>query len=462
MLAAMSHRTFIAAALALAAAAGAAQAQRIVIEPGLEVLAGEPLAVRLADLPAGRSFSLRSSRLLRDSMGGAMRVHAAEARFEAPSAGGTLDLATAPPLPGGSWSGADARGPFWSMLPAADSIEGRELNRIRFELKDDAGRVLDSQTLHLMPVLPGVQRRPAPGFDGAVFASLPGTVKRPALILLGGSEGGSTITNDAPRYASRGFAVLALPYYSPPGWSVTGPTPPELPGLPAAFADIPIDRLQAARDWLAVQPEVDASRIGLVGTSKGAEFALLAGTKFDWVRAIVAYVPSDVVWEGWGRGTLPGQRSSFAWQGKPLDFVPYKDFASEFAGFATGAPVLIRRPHDKGRAAHADRVAAARIPVEAIAAPVLVAGGHDDQIWSSGAMAEAIAATRAKAGRETVALVYRDAGHYLGGHGYNPTTQYNVGPMKAGGSPAADAQAQGEIFPAVMRFLQRVLGPVPR
>ena len=76
-----------------------------------------------------------------------------------------------------------------------------------------------------------VQRRKVDAFEGAVFASLPGETRRPALILLGGSEGGSAITHDAAAWASRGYAVLALPYYSPPGWGPTGPTPPELPSL---------------------------------------------------------------------------------------------------------------------------------------------------------------------------------------------------------------------------------------
>ena len=172
-------------------------------------------------------------------------------------------------------------------------------------------------------------------------------------------------------------------------------------------------------------------------------------------------VPSDVVWEGWGPGTVSGQRSSFSWKGAPLPFVPYKDFDKELAGFATGAEVKIRRPQDAGRAAHPERVAPARIPVQAIAAPVLVAGGHDDQVWDSGGMAENIAAARARAGLPTVSLVYRDAGHFLGGTGYGPTTQYNAGPSKSGGTPAANARAQADIFPRVFDFLARALGPVP-
>jgi dienelactone hydrolase len=53
--------------------------------------------------------------------------------------------------------------------------------------------------------------------------------------VLGGSEGGGSFARDrAPRFASRGFAVLGLPYYSP------GRGEREIPELPAAFADIPV------------------------------------------------------------------------------------------------------------------------------------------------------------------------------------------------------------------------------
>ena len=161
-----------------------------------------------------------------------------------------------------------------------------------------------------------------------------------------------------------------------------------------------------------------------------------------------------------GPGIAVGQRSGFAWKGQPLPFVPYQDFDKEFAGFATGADVKIRRPQDAGRAAHPERVAPARIPVETIAAPVLVAGAHDDQVWDSGSMAQNIADSRGKAGRTTVALVYRDAGHALGGTGWGPTTQYNAGPSKIGGTPAATARAQAEVFVRTFEFLAQSLGPV--
>jgi hypothetical protein len=445
--------------VAAALAVGAASAQRIQVQPS-PLLAGQPLSIELNELQPGQTVALTTERTVREFTGQTRRFRA-QSRFVA-DAQGRVNLATQAPAAGSSYSGADVRGPLWSMAGTADPHDDLPTGRVLFKLhKADAtdAAPLAQATLEIRQALPEVQTRKAEPFEGAVFAALPGASKRPALILLGGSEGGSAIKRDAPHYASYGYAVLALPYYSPSQWSPTGPQPAELPSLPDKFVNVPVDRLQAARDWLAQQSEVDASRIGVIGTSKGAEFALLAGTKMDWIRAVVAYVPTDVVWEGWGQGVAEGSSSSFAWKGEPFAFVSYKDFNAEFSGFATGQDVKIRRPHDKGRAASPpERIAAARIPVERIAAPVMVVGGGDDQLWASGPMAEAIVAGRKNSRFETLAVVDAEAGHFLGGTGTGPTTHYNNDPMKNGGTPAANARTQAKAHAALLAFLERSLG----
>jgi dienelactone hydrolase len=457
-----------------------AQAQAIAVSPSTTLLAGDPASIRITGLKPGAEVTVQSWRQVREYTG-ELKPYGAQAHLVA-DAQGHIALATAVPLPGSSYTEADLRGLFWSQQPepapagVALPPEGQVLLRVMLRVmprlpgaSQAVGHTgahpapLAEQTITLRRAWPQVQSRPASHFVGAVFAHLPNTpgAKRPALIILGGSEGGSMITRDAPVWASRGYAVLALPYYSPPGWGPTGPTAQELPGLPEAFADIPLERLEEARAWLQQQPEVDATRIGVLGTSKGAEFALAAAVRMPWIRSVVAYVPSDVIWEGWGPGIEPGKRSSFSWKGQPLPFVPYQGFAEEFANIQRGEPVLFRRPQDRGRAAHPARVAPARIAVEDIAAPVMVIGAHDDQVWDSGGMAENIERARRAAGRETVALVYREGGHALGGAAWSPTTQYNAAPFKMGGTPASAAAAQADSFARVLAFLQRTLGPVP-
>jgi dienelactone hydrolase len=369
--------------------------------------------------------------------------------FSAPQ--GALDLATAKPL-SGTYADADIHGLFWSMSP----VEGGELGGLQpLQVKLTAtveGRVLTSATIEFIDSLPEVKIEQVKQFPGAVFATLPASARRPALIVLGGSEGGGWVARDrSPRFASRGFAVLGLPYYSP------GAKEREIPELPAAFADIPVDRLDAAFEWLKTRPEVDASRVALVGVSKGAEFVLIAASRFKWITSVVAIAPTDVVWEGWGPGVEPGTRSSFAFDGKPLPFVPYREFAEELAGFRTGREVKMRRFQDKGRAADPAAAVKARIEVEKFRGPLLVIGGHDDQVWASGMMAQNISERRAAAGLATTALIFPEAGHSLSGNGWMPTTQYNVGPSKSGGTPRANADAQAQAFPETIAFLKRTL-----
>lgn len=278
---------------------------------------------------------------------------------------------------------------------------------------------------------------------GAFFAVPEGDGPFPAIILLGGSEGGDRGSRgSAPKFLAQGYAVLGIPYYSP-AW---GDAKQQFPELPRAFADIPVDKLAIAQDWLAARDDIKADDIGIYGISKGAEMALLAGAKIEGFAAIAAIVPSDVVWEGWGPGTVNGESSSFSWQGESLSFVPYGGLAEEFAN-PTGpnGRVRMRLPHDLGRNANPDRAVAAKIAVEAIDEPVLVAGGDADLVWNSGEMAQIIAERRAEAGLETVSLVFTDAGHFLSGDGSRET-----------GNPA-NGEAQKVIWPATLDFFAKHL-----
>jgi len=152
--------------------------------------------------------------------------------------------------------------------------------------------------------------------------------------------------------------------------------------------------------------------------SKGAEFALIAASQYSWIGAVVAVVPSDVVWEGWG-GAGP-TTASFALGGKPLAFQPYGGMDVELAKAARGEAMDLRRAHLAGRAAYPNRLAAARIPIERFkGALLLVAGGHD-QIWPSAEMAANIVTARRSANLTTELISAFDANHFLGSPGTEP------------------------------------------
>jgi len=267
------------------------------------------------------------------------------------------------------------------------------------------------------------------------FLTLPsGTGPHPVIIVLGGSEGSDSAARTfTKRFVPQGYAVLGLPYYGPREGSKG-----HIPGIPNAFQDIAVDQLATARDYLTTRQDIRADDIAIYGVSKGAEMALLAGSLIDGFAAIAAIVPSDVVWEGWGSARKTG---SFSWQGEPLPWVPYEGMGQEFQNPTgpNGRPRL-RLPHDKGRNANPDRAVAARIKVENIDEPVLVAGGDADLVWNSGEMAQSIAERRVEAGLPTVSLIFTDAGHFLSGDGSRET-----------GNPA-NGEAQKVIWPATLEF----------
>jgi len=297
---------------------------------------------------------------------------------------------------------------------------------------------------------PEIVATPVPGVPHVVLYSQAGQAARPVVVILHGAEGGTEAGDRfGPILARQGYAAVGLPYYSP-NWGEFGP-PPALPDLAGSFIDIRIEQLADLREALRALPAADVERFGLLGASKGSEFALSAAARYDWIDAVVAYTPTDVVWEGWGLEMIEaeGTRSSFSFGGQALPFMPYRGFVE---GLLAGpGQADLRAIHVNGRADHPDREAEARIPVEAFGgALLLVAGGKDSQ-WDSAAAASAIKAARDAAGRETIALIYPDAGHDLVGDGGARDASLS------GGTPEANAEARADAWPQVLAFLDRTL-----
>ncbi len=306
--------------------------------------------------------------------------------------------------------------------------------------------------LDMASVPPAVAEAPVDGFPHARLYRLADRKARPVVVILPGAEGGDGAGRRfGPILAQLGYVAVSLPYYSP-NWGPHAP-PPEYPDLPGSFVDLPVDRLDALRGALRSIPGADTRRIGLFAGSKGAEFALIAASRYPWIKAVVAYAPSDLVWEGWGLETVEaeGTRSSFSFGGKALPFMPYRGFTE---GLLAGPKADLRAIHENGRADHPDREAAARIPVEAYHGRLMLIAGDRDQLWNSGAMARNIVASRRKAGLATVAFIYPEAGHDLaGGSG-----EARADP-RGGGTPEANARARVESWPQVVAFLKGALRP---
>lgn len=189
----------------------------------------------------------------------------------------------------------------------------------------------------------------------------------------------------------------------------------------------------------------DCDHVIVVGTSFGAEAALLSGAHSADVAAVVAFAPSDLVWAGVrGDGSTT---SHWTLGGVPLPCMPFDEtWESDHE-----IPAFVGL-YEASRRHFPDRLGAAAIPVERIDQVVLVAGG-DDQVWPALPMAQSISARRASHGLDTVLLTDPAAGHraILPGE---PVVTGGI-TMRRGGTDAADRRLGAVAWPHIQRLLQR-------
>ncbi|MXG87993.1 acyl-CoA thioester hydrolase/BAAT C-terminal domain-containing protein [Nocardioides flavescens] len=203
---------------------------------------------------------------------------------------------------------------------------------------------------------------------------------------------------------------------------------------------VPLESFEEPLAWLHER----CDRLVVLGTSRGAEAALLLGSLHAEVDAVVAVSPSHVVWAA--LSDRRPQTSSWTRGGEPLPFVPYDDDWVP----PTDPPEYVGQYHS-ALARFADRVPAARIPVERIAGEVVLSSGGDDRLWPAGAYADEIARRRAAYGLDTVALHEPAAGHRVLLPGETPQPARLV----HGGTPAADAALGTRLWSELVRLTGR-------
>ncbi len=220
---------------------------------------------------------------------------------------GEINLSTAQPTVG-TYSSPDITGIFWSMTPVKNDKKRPKtpLKPLETKLVLMRGqKILTSTSVIRHVVSPKVDRFPIreEGLVGTFFRHSKNE-RLPTVIVLGGSEGGLREGN-AALLASHGFNTLALAYFG-------------IEDLPKELVRIPLDYIENAIDWLRDHPNVDATKLGIFGTSKGGELALLSATKFSSIKAVVGYVPSGVVYPGIGQSAVGV--SSWQFKGEALPF----------------------------------------------------------------------------------------------------------------------------------------------
>ncbi|TVR88979.1 MAG: hypothetical protein EA411_03475 [Saprospirales bacterium] len=183
----------------------------------------------------------------------------------------------------------------------------------------------------------------------------------PALLVLGGSEGGNAYGRNWGPYLTQelGIGVLALSYHG-------------VDGLPDKLESIPLEYFLYAWEFIKKQPGVDSASMGIMGVSKGGELALLLGSGFLETSAVIAAVPSNVVWQGINFGNWLEQNSSWSFEGKDLPYQPY-DMSRGFGKILNFYLAGAENPESEE----------VIIPVEDINAPLLLFSGSRDLIWPS-------------------------------------------------------------------------------
>lgn len=153
---------------------------------------------------------------------------------------------------------------------------------------------------------------------GRLYRPADGGQSHPGVIVFHGSEGGGRAYNglQAQHLAMHGYAALAYCYYQ----CLTGMG--DISDPPVEFIDISIDKPFAAFKWLKSSRYVDGHKMAIVGTSKGAELALLitalTTANGDGPNVVAAHAVTDVVELGFSWNWY----SKKCWIGSPKQWNP--------------------------------------------------------------------------------------------------------------------------------------------
>ncbi len=298
----LSRRNFVTGATASAVIAtpriSAAAGPTIRVQPDND-LQDIPLSIRLSGFFPRQLVMVTAEMVTRDHFrwrSAAMFVVGAD---------GEVDVGTTAPV-GGFYSGVSPMGLIWSMEgigrpeSEAPTTSVRLPVTVTFRAEARNGERAEASVIRAL-VGPGVTSKPL-AEDGllGVWYLPPGDGPHPAVIVLGGSEGGLPGRSAAPLLASHGYATLALAYFG-------------LPGLPRGLVNIPLEYFGRAIAHVRATIAPRNDFVAVHGGSRGGELALLVASLSADIRAVVAVVPSGVVSGAIGPSEFGDSRPRGAW-----------------------------------------------------------------------------------------------------------------------------------------------------
>lgn len=260
-------------------------------------------------------------------------------------------------------------------------------------------------------------------------------------VVLGGSMGGIPEPL-ARRVAECGITAFAFGYFG-------------APGLPSALVEIPLELPEAGIE-LFRDRYASGRHVGLVGTSKGAELALLLASQLPrTIGPTVAISPSCVTWYGLDMNDFSSmRRSSWTRHGAPWPFLPLPE--GRMPAF-TDRGMRTDDCYDLSNY-EAEAIDAARIPIEQALGPILLLSGDDDHLWPAASMAGELTERMKRNGRsaDTTSVVYPSAGHVFAVREFMPPPgSPGSPPFDFGGGPEADSRAASDAWSRIATFLSR-------
>jgi dienelactone hydrolase len=336
-------------------------------------LIDECIEISISNLAAQEVITIKASCQDKDH-----NTWVSQAIFEADDAG-VVNLTKQAPI-SGTYKKVDSMGLFWSMAPIDRKIQHFSFDKNELEVCLSVfshNELKGQKTILRLLVSPDVEKRKIRehGIVGTFF--YPQNIKNaPGIIVVPGSSGGIP-ENKAQLLASHGYAVLALGYFG-------------LDGLPKSLDNIRLEYFQNAMQWLKRQPEVNNRPIALLGSSRGGELVLLLAATFaQEINAVIACVPSSLVYSGFPQVDKP----AWTYKNSPITFMPspyFEDIANAVKeGFVADHKGTFEDPWEitphflYGMKKNHHAIEDATIPVENIRCPLLIISGEKDALWPS-------------------------------------------------------------------------------
>jgi len=319
----------------------------------------------------------------------------------------------------GTYTGLAPMGLFWSMKGGAGlgPYFGGTVNVTALVKNTVIGRA----TLRRLGKANGVTEAAlsvrSAGFLGRYYRPAPGTNTHVPVLLIGGSEGGLSMTGEAALFASHGYPALDVAYFG-------------AYGLPRNLERIQLEYFVRAARWLDRRPGVDGHRLVVYGVSRGTEAAMLLAARFPKLFAsVVILSPLARVNPAFVPGSLGGGGTAWTLGGRPL--APTGTF----------------------------------LPFRSVRADVFITAGlEDDLALGYTGEREIVAGLAHLPHRRVVSTVYQHAGHFVdtaipylpvGGTYYNDALDVDE---SVGGTAAGDSAARADEWPRILRFIGSTRG----